>query len=73
MLSLVGVTLPVRSLDGARSQASSFKLLKEDESLRSTMAGFGQSFSMSAEQLAKGEKAICTLYSEKQHASVNDV
>jgi len=56
-----------------RGKVSGFKLLKEDELFRSTMAGIGQSFNMSADQLAKGEKAICSLYGEKPHTSVNDV
>ena len=56
-----------------RGKISGFKLLNEDESSRSTVAGIGQSFSISAEHPAKGEQAICTLYGKKQHSSVNDV
>ncbi len=34
------------------------------------IVGIGQSFSMSAEQLAQGEQAICTLYGKKQLTNV---
>ena len=56
-----------------RGKVSGFKLLKEDELFRSTMASIGQSFDISAQHLAKGEQAICTLYGMRQRSSVNDV
>jgi len=37
-------------------KVSGFKLLQEDESFSSTMAGNGQSFKMSAEQLAEEKR-----------------
>ncbi len=42
-----------------RGKVSGFRLLKDDDRFRSAMAGSGQSFSMSAEQVAKEEQAIC--------------
>ncbi len=35
------------------------------------MTGISQSFSMSAEQLAKGEQAVRTLYDKKELTNVN--
>ncbi len=54
-----------------RGKVSGFRLLKDDVSFRNAMAGIGQSFGMYAEQLAKGEQAICTLYGRKQLTNVN--
>ena len=54
-----------------RGKVSGFRLLKDDVSFRNAMSGTGQSFSMYAEQLAKGEQATCTLYGRKQLTNVN--
>ncbi len=67
-------SLESSSVFTGRAKVSGFRLLitkRYDDPFRSAMAGIGQSFIMSAEQVAKEEQAICTLYGKKQLTNVN--